>query len=267
MPLPRSRNPSRNLASEIDAIELPDEVVLLILDLLLPADRPSVARVSRLWRALAAEARWVALHPHPAPPRLPPLRRPNHALALGGGRLVVADWSSTPLRCLGPDGAVVWSVAKADILDDDRNPAALSGAGAIAAYGGELYVTDCNDDAVKVYRAADGTHVRTICGSVVQDPNGIAIDGRRGIGYLTCSDDTVRCFSLITGEMVARWGGNGAGRGKFWNPRGLAIVGGELFVVDMHNHRVQARASAIRRDSAQFGAKDFGHLRVSPRPR
>ena len=73
MSTPRSRNPSRNLASEIDAIELPDEVVLLILDLLPPADHPSVARVSRLWRALAAEARWVALLPHPAPPR--PLAR------------------------------------------------------------------------------------------------------------------------------------------------------------------------------------------------
>ena len=53
-------------------------------------------------------------------------------------------------------------------------------AGAIAAYGGELYVTDCNDDSLKVYRESDGTHVRTICGSVVQDPNGIAVDGRRG---------------------------------------------------------------------------------------
>ena len=76
-------------------------------------------------------------------------------------------------------------------LDDDRNPAALSGAGAIAACGNELYVTDCNDDAVKVYRESDGTHVRTICGSVVQDPNGIAVDGFHGLGYLTCSTTCV----------------------------------------------------------------------------
>ena len=73
-------------------------------------------------------------------------------------------------------------------------------------------------------------------------------DGFHGLGYLTCSDDTVRCFDLTTGKTVKQWGGNGAGRGKFWNPRGLALFGGELFVVDMHNHRVQVRA----RNSAQF---------------
>ena len=80
MPTQRSRNPSRNLASDIDAIELPDEVVLLILDLLPPADRPSVSRVSHLWRALAAEARWVCLlYTSPSPRDATLSRMPSSA--------------------------------------------------------------------------------------------------------------------------------------------------------------------------------------------
>ncbi len=41
-------------------------------------------------------------------------------------------------------------------------------------------------------------------------------------------------------EFVAAWGGKGAGPGEFHDPTGIAVTGGEVFVADARNNRIQA---------------------------
>ena len=41
-------------------------------------------------------------------------------------------------------------------------------------------------------------------------------------------------------EFVTAWGGKGAGPGEFHDPTGIAVTGGEVFVADARNNRIQA---------------------------
>jgi tripartite motif-containing protein 71 len=75
-------------------------------------------------------------------------------------------------------------------------------------------------------------------------------------------NDRIQKFSPA-GQLLATWGGSGAGLGQFSQPTGLAVDSkGNIFVVDSGNFRIQ-ELSSIGRYVAQWDAPEAGFRFVS----
>jgi DNA-binding beta-propeller fold protein YncE len=107
-----------------------------------------------------------------------------------------------------------------------------------------IYVTDLERGRIAVYNP-DGKfkkYIGTFKGEgLFQNPRSIAIDRATGRIYLA---DTSRHFVIImdsNGKILAQLGKRGGGEGpaEFKQPMDIAIYGGEVFVIDRQNVRIQ----------------------------
>jgi sugar lactone lactonase YvrE len=69
-------------------------------------------------------------------------------------------------------------------------------------------------------------------------PKGLAVDGDGVVYVVDALFDNVQLFSR-RGEFLLTLGRRGTDLGEFWLPSGMFIAGGELYVCDTYNRRVQ----------------------------
>ena len=74
----------------------------------------------------------------------------------------------------------------------------------------------------------------------LQDPEGIALDGRCGIYVADTGGDRIVQLRSTDGRYVREWGGPGTDAGRFKEPTGIDVdAASNVFVVDSGNARVQ----------------------------
>ena len=122
----------------------------------------------------------------------------------------------------------------------------FKGIGGIASNSaGDVYVTDVGNDRVQEFGPA-GEHLRTFGSSALKGgqllvPTGIAIDSSGDVWVLNAagaSGDRIVEFSSEGAELT-KFGANGSGEGQLGQAYGLAISGGNLYVSEEANSRVQ----------------------------
>lgn len=107
---------------------------------------------------------------------------------------------------------------------------------------GELYVTDALNFRVAVldedgrFLAAFGHHGDG-SGDLAR-PRGVAVDDDGAVYVVDALFDNVQLFSR-QGEFLLTLGRRGTEQGEFWLPSGVFIAGGELYVCDTYNRRIQ----------------------------
>jgi DNA-binding beta-propeller fold protein YncE len=108
--------------------------------------------------------------------------------------------------------------------------------------GGQLYVTDALNFRVVVLDE-DGKllgsfgHHGDGSGDLAR-PRGLAVDDDGVVYVVDALFDNVQLFNR-EGEFLLTLGRRGAEQGEFWLPSGVFIGGGELYVCDTYNRRVQ----------------------------
>ena len=137
----------------------------------------------------------------------------------------------------GARGAVV-------TLEEVRRPKAVALAGDVAVV---THINDIVDGRVLVLNAHDGKVMRELQLGPKIRANGVAIHGDTIYVSTHGRDDEqglqscILKFGLhsVDGKSQGRIGTHGSGAGELNCPTGLAISGGELYVADSGNHRVQ----------------------------
>jgi len=110
--------------------------------------------------------------------------------------------------------------------------------------GDNIYITDVQAGRILVYNAKG--HFQRYIGdyrgeTLFEHPTGIAIDARAGHIYVADSSRQKVFLLNCKGKVLAGIGGRSGGSGpaEFKHPTEVAIGGGELFVLDEGNSRVQ----------------------------
>jgi hypothetical protein len=110
--------------------------------------------------------------------------------------------------------------------------------------GDNIYITDVQAGRILVYNAK-GRFQRYIGDykgeTLFEHPTGIAIDSRAGHIYVADGSREKLFLLNCNGKVLARIGGRtgGSGPAEFKHPTDVALGGGELFVLDEGNSRVQ----------------------------
>lgn len=168
-----------------------------------------------------------------------PLRRPTGiAYSPNKKLLYVVDTLANQVHALKPDGTLAFSFGERGDAENQFNfPTSL-----FWASPGELYVTNALAFRIEIFdeegnpkgsfgRHGDGS------GDLAM-PKGIAVD-KDGIVYVVDGlFDNVQLFNR-RGDFLLTLGGRGVDLGEFWLPSGAFISGGELYVCDTYNRRIQ----------------------------
>ncbi len=110
---------------------------------------------------------------------------------------------------------------------------------------GDIYVADSGDDRIEEF-SSSGEQIRTFGSSALKGgqllvPSGIALDWSGNVWVLNAagaSGDRIVEFSG-EGSELHKFGTNGTGEGQLGKAYGLAISGGNLYVAEEENSRVQ----------------------------
>ncbi len=212
-------------------------------------------------------------------PRLVALNSPWDCLAAGRW-LYIAMAGCHQLWRLAIDGPArlepFAGTGREQLVDGPRDRAGFNQPSGLATDGRVLYVADSEASAVRAVDLDGGRLVRTIVGAGLfefgdvdgtadavrlQHPLGIAYAG--GVLYVadTYNHKVKRLFPAVRG--VSTWLGTGRpGRGEgspaaLFEPSGLSVAWGRLFVADTNNHRVV---------SADLATGTVEELRLGRRP-
>ena len=154
------------------------------------------------------------------------------AVAIAGDELYVADYYNSRIDVFTTEGEFLRAFAKGVNTDDNSDICTTSCRGAdwgtaagqlrepsgITVSGGQVYVAEAANQRVSVFTTA-GVFERVI---------GKNVDGAGG--------------STCTSGCQAGQAGNG--EGQFYYPFGIAVAGGEIFVSDFYNSRVDVFTTA-----------------------
>jgi sugar lactone lactonase YvrE len=188
---------------------------------------------------------------------------PN-GITLDGINLYVADTFNNKIRKVETATGVVTTLAGSDTtcpVDGTGKAASFNGPQGIVATGGNLYVTDTLNHKIRKIEIATGA-VTTLAGSgnkgsadgsgtaaTFNEPTGITTDGK----YLYVTDvrnHKVRQIEIETRAVTTLIGHNvsskpvsdcvinGTDSFETFSPRGIAIVGSDLFVTDELNPKI-----------------------------
>ena len=197
--------------------------------------------------ALAQLARWIAgLDDQGTPPLV--LQRPSALIGDDAGRLYVADVSRQALFVFDEKAGelLLWEQA-----DAQRRFVAPAG---VALAPGRVFVSDAALGAVFALDT-QGSPRGTIGTGKLLRPTGIARDAATGRLFVadTYSHD-IKVFD-DAGLLVATLGHRGSEPGEFNFPSFLALAGGELYVTDTLNNRVQVLRASDGAFVRQFGSR------------
>ena len=272
---PRSRVPSSTRAESRPratttrsppppfVLALPDEVVHAhILSLLLPATLARFAKVCKAWRALADAARWIQLSPRRGPARVKgaALRQPKQAVRVGGLLLVANDGDQQLRAVEAATGTRRWAVRKGNGQAELNNPLCICH----NPHSDEVIVCDHRNHRLQVYQLlrdattgaiTAGAWVRTIAPPVMREPVTCCFDATPLTAWVACNDDKVHAIDLPTGTVHFTIGAFGGASGAFHRPAGIAFLNHEVFVCDLHNHRVQIFCAVSGRYLRKWGRR------------
>ncbi|HUZ02549.1 MAG TPA: NHL domain-containing thioredoxin family protein [Thermomicrobiaceae bacterium] len=184
-------------------------------------------------------------------------------LALAGGTLYVAMAGTHQIWTLDLDQDLLRPYAgtgREGIHDGPIEQAWLAQPSGLARGDGVLYVADSETSAVRAVDLPPGERVHTLVGSGLfdygdvdgagrharlQHPLGVAADG--GILYLADTYNHKIKRIYLADRRVESWLGDGQpgdrdGTGsaaRFFEPGGLSVGGGKLYVADTNNHRIR----------------------------
>lgn len=197
--------------------------------------------------ALARLGRWIAgLDDQGTAPLV--LQRPSAVVGDDAGRLYVADVSRQALFVFDEKAGelLLWEQA-----DARRRFVAPAG---VAVAPGRVFVSDAELGAVFVLDAK-GEPRATIGAGRLTRPTGIARDAASGRLYVadTYGHD-IKVFDEA-GALLATIGWRGTEAGEFNYPSHLALAGGELYVTDTLNNRVQVLRASDGGFVRQFGSR------------
>jgi len=177
------------------------------------------------------------------------LQRPAALIGDEQGRLYVSDTSRQAVFVFDERAGElqVWEQA-AELLNF------VAPAGLALAPGGGLYVADA-DLGVVVRLDAQGRPQATLGRGLLQRPVGLASDPASGRLFVadTYAHD-IKVFDA-QGALLGRVGQRGSGAGEFNFPTHLAFAGGELYVTDTLNSRVQVFAGDTLQPARRFGQR------------
>jgi DNA-binding beta-propeller fold protein YncE len=195
--------------------------------------------------ALERLGRWIA-GLDGVPPTV--LRRPSAVAGDDAGRLYVADVSRQAVFVFDEKAGelLLWEQA-----DTARRFVAPSG---IAVAPDAVYVSDAELGAVFMLDR-NGEPRGAIGKGLLKRPTGVVRDPSTGQLFVadTYGHD-VKVFDAH-GALVATHGARGNGDGQFNYPSHLALAGGELYITDTMNNRIQVLRAADGAYQRQFGAR------------
>ncbi len=176
------------------------------------------------------------------------LLRPSAGASEGCGRIVVADPGRGGVFAFKPEGGLeVYEFAYGA-----RRFA--SPAGIACGPGRSLFVADAALGAV-VELDGEGRTVRRIGEGQLGRPTGLALDRERGELYVAdTAAHEIRVFDAA-GTPLRRFGRRGEAEGEFNFPTHLWFRGGDLYVADTMNGRVQVFARGQAKPRLVIGAR------------
>lgn len=185
------------------------------------------------WQRLG---RWIAGLDDPDTAPLV-LQRPGAITGDEAGRLFVADASRQAVFVFDERAGELLLWEQADAARRFLAPAGL------AVAPGRLYVADAELGAVFVLDA-QGQPLAEIGRGRLQRPTGLALD--LAANRLYVADTQAHDIKVFdgTGALLQVFGGRGEAPGRFNFPAHLALAGGELYVTDTLNARIQVLRAA-----------------------
>jgi DNA-binding beta-propeller fold protein YncE len=175
------------------------------------------------------------------------------------GWIYVSDASDRRVRVFDAEGGELFAFGEEVDLQEPGDLAVNS--------QGDVFVLDPLADAV-LHFSGDGQFVNRLReGLQLFRPRGIGVGGADRL-YIADTGGSRVVVSSATGEVLAAWGGAGAGPGQFGQPTDVAVgPNGDVYVVEPFNRRVQR----LDADGAYLGewpilaanTYDSPHLAVS----
>jgi len=187
-------------------------------------DRPQEGWFGRLWRAVIGLGR---------EDRVQELTRPQAVVTDGRQRVLVADVGQPSVRIFDPEAGrfLVWENLAPNIPF-------VSPIGLATQTDGSVWVSD-SEHAVVARLSALGEPMALVGTDLLKRPTGLALDEARQRLYVADSQaNRIHVFSLH-GQLLDSFGERGSAPGEFSGPTFLALHGGELYVADTLNARVQ----------------------------
>jgi DNA-binding beta-propeller fold protein YncE len=180
------------------------------------------------------------------------LQRPQSGAVDEAGRIYVTDVSRQAVYVFDPVGGRLDVWEKAEGLANFATPVA------VAVANGVAYVSDAELGIVARIDAradAHGSPQSSLGRGILKRPTGLALDAQRGEIYVsdTASHD-IKVLDL-SGALKRVLGRRGEGEGEFNYPTHLAFAGGQLYVTDTMNSRIQVLDGASGRVTRSFGAR------------
>ena len=179
------------------------------------------------------------------------LQRPAALAGDEAGRLYVADVSRQAVFVFDEKAGALHLWQQADAWRRFASPAG------VVPGPGRVFVSDADLGAVFVL-GLDGAPLATLGAGRLQRPTGLARDPASGRLYVADTQaHDVKVFD-DAGTLVATIGRRGVQAGEFNFPTHLAIAGGELYVTDTLNHRVQVLRLPDGAFVRQIGTRGLG---------
>lgn len=154
------------------------------------------------------------------------------------GRLLVGDSSAGTVEVFDASGAFVRTITS-------RSDQRFSSPRALAVDSQDRLYVGLGDDFLIQRFMPDGTYVDSLGHSYSDESmyrmGGVAVDDE-GMVYATRAvNQYIQVFDASADPPVwiGDFGGPGHGAGGLSTPTGIAVLGGELFVADQNNHRIQ----------------------------
>jgi DNA-binding beta-propeller fold protein YncE len=187
-------------------------------------------------RSTAASAlRWIAGIDEAAQAPLE-LQRPHGGTVDARGRVLVSDASRQAVVAFGPDGLETWE-------DAGEGRRFAMPVGIAASPEGRIWVADA-DLGLVIELDGAGKPRRAIGAGKLVRPTGLAYDAiSRSLFVVDTYAHDVKVFTS-DGTLVRTIGQRGEEPGEFNFPTHAAVFGGELYVSDTMNARVQVLATA-----------------------
>jgi len=178
------------------------------------------------------------------------LQRPVAGMSDESGRIYVTDMSRQAVYVFDERAGELLVWERAQGLTRFVAPAGIA-----RGRNGEVLVADAELGYV-VRLDARGEPVGVIGAGVLKRPTGLATDSAQGMTFVADTQDhDVKVFDAA-GRLQRRIGRRGDAPGEFNFPTHLALAGGELYVTDTMNSRVQvfdARSGEVKRRFGERG--------------
>jgi len=176
------------------------------------------------------------------------LRRPQNGVVDERGRIFVTDVSAAAVHVFDREAGTLSVWDRAEGLASFRSPTGIA-----LGPGDRVLVAD-SELGLVAQLDRDGNPATSIGRGVLQRPTGLAYDAARGRIYV--SDTYAHDIKVFDerGVLVSVIGRRGSGEGEFNYPTYLTLAGGELYVTDSMNSRIQVLSPEDGRVRLRFGA-------------